>query len=136
MQCPRQLEIASGQTKSRSGQKISSKPTSRRSFSELIVGQVDCASNSGITKQTQETNREWRKNREPTLQGNESRQQEEITHIALYDHSTIETFIADTREYSGTYRAGMLHRRGSVPLMHPSPCGHPPRRRGSSSGTN
>jgi hypothetical protein len=45
MQCPRQLEIASGQTNSRSGRKISSKPTSRRRFSELIVGQVDRAGN-------------------------------------------------------------------------------------------
>jgi hypothetical protein len=135
MQCPKQLEIASGQTNSRSGRKISSKPTSRRRFSESIVGKVDRAGDpvtpSKRKKQTESGEIVGNQHRQATSLGSKK-----SIHIALYDHSTIETFIADIREYPGTYRADMLLSGGSVPLMHPSPCGHPPRRRGSSSGTN
>jgi hypothetical protein len=135
MQCPKQLEIASGQTNSRSGRKISSKPTSRRRFSESIVGQVDRAGNpvtpSKRKKQTESGEKIGNQHCKATNLGSKK-----SIHIALYDDSTIETFIADIREYPGTYRADILPSRGSVPLMHPSPCGHPPRRKGSSSGTN
>jgi hypothetical protein len=135
MQCPRQLEIASGQTNSRSGRKISSKPTSRRRFSELIVGQIDRAGDpvtpSKRKKQTETGKKTGNQHRQATSLGSKK-----SIHIALYDHSTIDTFIADIRKHSGTYRADMLPSGGSVPLMHPSPCGLPPRRRGSSSGTN